>query len=169
MVVAWVVRVDQLWPKSGRLLVAERLWLNTTRVVAMRSETRVLSNVWWPVKVDDEPAEKALTLWMNSSLGLLTILAERTSTRGGWVGMEKADLEELPVLDTRQLSTSQLQALVELFDGLAETEFERLPAMVQCEGRRASDDGLSRILELPGLGMLRTLFASEPVVSNRRL
>ena len=40
--------VAQLWPKSGRLLIAERLRLNTTRVVALWSETRVLSNVWWP-------------------------------------------------------------------------------------------------------------------------
>ena len=83
--------------------------------------------------------------------------------------MKKADLEELPVLDTRQLNTSQLQALVELFDGLAETEFERLPAMAQCEGRHALDDGVSRILGLPNLGRLRALLASEPVVSNRRL
>jgi hypothetical protein len=162
-------RVDQLWPKSGRLLVAERLWLNTTRVVAMRSDTRVLSNVWWPVKVDNEPAEKALTLWMNSSLGLLTILAERTSTRGGWVGMKKADLEELPVLDTRQLNTSQLQALVKLFDGLAETEFARLPGIAHSQARRSLDDGLSRILGISDLGMLRTLLASEPVVSNSHL
>ena len=38
--------VEQLWPKAGRLLVSERLWLETTRVVAMRSDARVLSNVW---------------------------------------------------------------------------------------------------------------------------
>jgi hypothetical protein len=162
-------RVDQLWPKSGRLLVAERLWLNTTRVVAMRSDTRVLSNVWWPTKVEDVLAEKGLVVWLNSSLGLLTILAQRTSTEGGWVAMKKADPEELPVLDARQLKPSQLQALAELFDGLAETEFERLPAMAQCQGRRALDDGLSRILGLPDLEMLRTLMASEPVVCNLRL
>ena len=50
-------RVDQLWPKAGRLLIAERLWLETTRVVAMQSGTRVLSNVWWPVQVGDSFGE----------------------------------------------------------------------------------------------------------------
>ena len=50
--------VAQLWPKAGRLLVAERLRLDTTRVVAMRSGTNVLSNVWWPIRVQDEPTEK---------------------------------------------------------------------------------------------------------------
>ena len=48
--------------------------------------------------------------------------------------MKNADLENLPVLDTRQLKPSQLQALSELFYGLAQTEFERLPGMAQCQG-----------------------------------
>ena len=161
--------VEQLWPKAGRLLVSERLWLETTRVVAMRSDTRVLSNVWWPVRVEDEPTEKALVIWLNSSPGLLTILAQRTSTRGGWVAMKKADLEELPVLDVRRLSPSQVQAMSDLFDGMAEAEFERLPGMASCGSRLALDETLSRVLGLPALGTLRNLLASEPVVSNQRL
>ena len=137
-------QIDQLWPKAGRLLVAERLWLETTRVIAMWAEKRVLSNVWWPLHAKDKATEKALAVWFNSSLGLLTMLAERTSTRGGWVGMKKADLEELPVLDPRHLSPSQLQSLSDLFDELSEAEFERLPAMTQCPARRALDDGISK-------------------------
>ena len=161
--------VAQLWPKAGRLLVAERLRLDTTRVVAMPSETRVLSNVWWPIRVGDVPAEKALVIWLNSSLGLLTILTQGTTTEGGWVAMKKADLEVLPVLDTRRLSQTQVQSLSDLFDGLAEAEFERLPGMATCSTRRSLDDGISRILGLPNLTKLRDLLASEPVVSNRRL
>ena len=161
--------VEQLWPKAGRLLVSERLRLDTTRVVAMRSDTRVLSNVWWPVRVEDEATEKALAVWLNSSLGLLTMLAQRTSTEGGWVAMKKADLEELSVLDPRRVSQEQLQALSDLFDEMVEAEFDRLPGMATCQARRALDDGISRILSLTDLSTLRTLLASEPVVSNRRL
>ena len=162
-------RVDQLWPKAGRLLVAERLRLDTARVVAIWSETRVLSNVWWPIRVEDISIEKGLAVWLNSSLGLLTILAQRTSTEGGWVAMKKADLEQLPVLDLSRLSASQLQELGDLFDSLAEGEFERLPGMAHCPARRSLDDGISRILDLPDLANIRSLLASEPVVSNRRL
>ncbi len=161
--------VAQLWPKAGRLLVSERLWLETTRVVAMRSETRVLSNVWWSVQLSQECFEKALAIWLNSSLGLLAILDQRTSTRGGWVAMKKVDLENLPVLDPRSLSQAQLTGLSDLFDELADAEFERFPGMAQCPARRSLDDGLSEILGLPNLSKLRDLLASEPVVSNRRL
>ena len=160
---------DHLWQKSGRLLVAERLWLETNRVVAMWSEREVLSNVWWPVRGGDVQTEKALALWLNSSLGILTMLAHRTSTRGGWVGMKKADLEELPVLDTRKLTPAQLKDLSGLFDEMAESEFERLPGMAHCPARKFLDDGISRISGLPDLSKLRYLLASEPVVSNRRL
>ena len=160
---------DHLWQQSSRLLVAERLRLDTTRVVAMRSEERVLSNVWWPVRTEDLTTEKALAVWLNSSLGLLTVLAQRTSTEGGWVAMKKADLEELPVLDTRRLSPSRLQDLTDLFDAVSEEEFERLPDMAYCLARKSLDDGVSEILGLPDLSKLRDLLASEPVVSNRRL
>ena len=160
---------DQLWQGAARLLLAERLWLETARVIAMKSDIEVLSNVWWEVGVDDEATEKALVVWLNSSLGLLATMTQRTSTRGGWVAMKKADLKELPVLDPRRLSTSQVQNLSRLFDSLATAEFERLPSMTNCPARRALDDGISKILDLPDLSTLRDLLASEPVISNRRL
>ena len=113
--------------------------------------------------------EKALAVWLNSSLGLLAILAERTSTRGSWVGMKKADLEKLPILDVRELSEAEVGQLSDLYDEIAEMEFERLPAMAHCPARKALDEGLSRILGLPDLAPLRELLATEPVVSGKRL
>ena len=49
----------------------------------MRSEARVLSNVWWPIHIEDDTTEKALAVWLNSSLGLLTILAQRDQHKRG--------------------------------------------------------------------------------------
>ena len=160
---------ERLWLQAGRLLVAERLWLETNRVIAMRTDTKVLSNVWWPVKMDEVAHEKALAVWLNSSLGLLTLLAQRTSTRGGWVGIKKADLEQLPILNVRALTPQLLQAMSQVFDDTAGEEFERLPAMADCAARRRLDDGISEILGLPDLAGLRRLLASEPVITNRRL
>ena len=158
-----------LWPKAGRLLLGARFWLNTARVVAMRSSENVLASMWWPVRIEDESTEKALSLWLNSSLGLLTLLATRNTTRGSWVQLKKADLKLMPVLDTRCLSTSQLRRLSNLFDHISEAEFESLPGMVECPARRQLDDGISEILDLPDLTPLSRLLASEPVVSNQPL
>ena len=161
--------LQQLWEGAGQLLVAERLWLNTTRTIAMRTDRPVLSNVWWPVRTENRDWERTLALWLNSSLGILTLLANRTSTRGAWVALKKGDLEELPVLDVRALTAGQLQGLVDLFEQVEKMEFERLPQMADCPARRALDDGISSILGLPDLSRLRDLLATEPVVSNERL
>ena len=83
--------------------------------------------------------------------------------------MKKADLQEVPILDLRRLSRTQIHGLSNLFDEMKEAEFERLPGMAYCPARQSLDDGLSRILDLPDLSKLRELLASEPVVSNRRL
>ena len=161
--------LNQLWPKAGRLLIAERSWLNTARVIALSTTTPVLSNVWWPIQTGDRSRDKALASWFNSSVGLLALLATRNTTRGGWIGLKKGDLEEMPALDPRQLSPEQLRGLSDLFDALQGAEFERLPNMAQCPARIALDEGVARILGLPPLDTLRALLASEPVVANRRL
>ena len=162
-------RLDLLWPKAGRLLVAERLRLNTARVVAMTTETEVLSNVWWPIKTENPDWDKALAAFLNSTLGLLAFLANRNTTAGNWVKFKKSDLGEFPILDPRQLTDTQLKGLSDLFDELADAEFERLPGMSDCAARSALDDGVSEILGLPDLRGLRVLLASEPVVCNRGL
>ncbi|MYD74098.1 MAG: hypothetical protein F4Y11_07675 [Chloroflexi bacterium] len=161
--------LNTLWPKAGRLLIAERLRLNTSRVAALCADREVLSNVFWPVKTDTQQHDKALAVWLNSSTGILTLLARRTTTEGGWVSLKKADLKRLPVLDVRQLTDDHLAALSDLFDELADASFERLPAMVDCPTRVRLDDGLAEILDVPDLLPLRRLLASEPVISNRRL
>ena len=159
----------RLWKQSSKLLIGARFRLNTMRVMAIRTDTEALGRMWWPVQVENPEFEMALALWLNSSIGLLTMMASRNTTQGNWVQLKKADLEQLPILDPRRLSPSQLQALSDLFDELSEAEFERLPDMARCPARRALDDGLSEILGLPDLAKLRELLASEPVVSNRPL
>ena len=160
---------ERLWQQSSRLLIGARFRLNTARIVAMLSETAVLSRMWWPIQAARVSFEKSLGVWLNSSFGLLTLMAIRNTTQGSWVQLKKADLEALSVLDLRRLSPAQLEGLSGLFDEMAEEEFERLPAMAYCPARRRLDAGISEILGLPDLGKLRELLASEPVVSGRRL
>ncbi len=160
---------EYLWKQSSQFLVAERLRLDTARVVAMRCDRSVLSNVWYSVNVDSVAAEKALVVWLNSSLGVLTIVSRRTRTEGSWGAMKKADLQNLPVLDLRSLATSQLRNLSHLFDELADADFQRLPAMHHCPARLHLDESLAKILNLPNLTTLRHLLATEPTISNQRL
>ena len=135
-------------------------------------ERRIGEYVWWPIKDRRfrESRRHPVHCGSIASLGLLTLATrnELVPEAVGWQ-LKKADLRQLPVLDPRQLSSAQLQALSDLFDGLADTEFERLPGMADCPARTALDAGISEVLGLPDLGRLRVLLASEPVVCNRGL
>ena len=44
---------EALWRQSSQALVGARFRLNTARIVAMRSDTSVLSAMWWPIQTTD--------------------------------------------------------------------------------------------------------------------
>ncbi len=140
---------------SSRLVITERIRLNTTPVVSLLCSKPVLSNVWWPLKLvrQDNQArnnEKALCMWFNSSLGLLLHFSELFVTAGAFAGIKKTPLEVLPVLDINSLSESQIDALADLFDELAEKEFPVLGTQFEQasrgEGSRLRLD--TRLLEI---------------------
>jgi len=39
-------KASDLWPKAGNILIGERFWINTQRLVSVRFKDKVLSNVW---------------------------------------------------------------------------------------------------------------------------
>jgi hypothetical protein len=65
-------------------VIAEGLHPNTQGVVAGFVDQKVLSNVWWPLSFhsEDESAERALVLWLNSILGFLLLLTFREDPEG---------------------------------------------------------------------------------------
>jgi hypothetical protein len=160
---------NTLWARSGRLLVAERLRLNTIHTVAIRVGRYVLSNTWWPVRFDidgvpSEQAEKVMALWFNSTLGILSVIAARVDTEGAWVDIKKPILEELMVLDPRALNERQRRALVSVYDEAHRTELLPLTELAHDPGRIAIDEALMTALGLDAdLTVLRELLAEEPI------
>lgn len=156
-----------LWQKAARILVAERLRLNTMRLTAVRTTQQVLSNVWWPMVPRDlsEEAEKSLVLWLNSSLGLLTLMAHREETAGGWVKFKKPVLGDMPVLEVCKLSERVRGKLAEAFDRLAQKDLLPFPELACDPTRAAIDEAIADALGLPDLGPLREMLACEPILS----
>ena len=164
-------KVQDLWPLAGRVLIAERLRLNTQRLAAVGAREKVLSNVWWPFAThqDDPEVEKALVLWLNSTLGLLILLAHREETEGAWVDFKKPTLKEMPVLDVLALTDKQRRALGQAYDSLSGNSLLPLPDMDKDPVRRQIDSVIAKTLRLPDFSVLRELLAREPVVCLRSL
>ena len=164
-------KVSLLWPKAGRLLIAERMWLASQRLVAVGLEENALANVWWPVRLasDDRRKEKVLALWLNSTLGLLLMVGARVPTRGPSVQFKKPSLEGMFILDVDSLPKKVLHVLASAFDAVASLEMLPLSELSKDEVRRDIDKSIADALDLPDLTPLRELLGREPILTNRAL
>ncbi len=166
-------KVTDLWPLAGNVLIAERMWLKTQRLVAVHLSEPVLSNVWWSFAFNAvsnvSHADKALVLWLNSTLGLTVLFATRDETRGAWVDFKKPSLGAMPVLDIRALTDDQRTRLAQAYDRICEKELLPFPQMAEDGVRAEIDAAIAEVLGLPDLSVLRKMLGREPVVCMKRL
>lgn len=116
----------------GKVLVPNRIRWNTAHVVALYSQTPILSNLFYAVRLNvpnnvKEYTEKALVLWLNTTWGLLTVLTNRQETEGAWTELTMAQYRLLPVLNVNSLDIDTLKRLVEVFDKYSDKSPTRIP------------------------------------------
>lgn len=134
-------------------------------------DSKVLSNVWWPFILFDETeeAEKALVVWLNSTLGLLILLAHRQEVQGSWVAFQKPILNNLPVLDLGVLPREKTRVLAKTYDLLAFDTVLPFSNLVRDGTRQRIDEAIVEALDLPDISVLRELLSREPIVSSSPL
>jgi len=155
----------KLWEKRGKLLIVERAWLNTYTVLAVYLDEEVLSNVWWPIKLDDRAA-KIVSLWINSTLGFLLLSSIAEVTRGPWIKFKKEYLLELPVLDINTLHEDQINSLLQLYNNVCNLKFKALPEeFANPFVKKIIDEEICKILGLKlKLQTLYELLSKEPML-----
>ena len=162
-----------LWKKRGKLLIVERAWLSTYTVLAAYLGDDVLSNVWWPIKLDDDIA-KILAVWMNSTFGFMLLSSIAEVTRGPWVKFKKEHLWEMPVLDVNKLGENTRNPLLQLYnkniDGkkIGELRFKALPQeFAEPSARKIIDEEICKILGLElKLDTLYKMLSKEPMLTG---
>jgi len=153
------------------MLVAVRLRFNTHRLAAIRVSAPVLSNTWYPVRLAEpnEEREKALLLWLNSTLGILLLAGHRVPTQGAWVQFKKPTWNPMPVLDVRNIGPRELRALASAFDRIAIEQLAPIRQIDTDPVRDQIDSVLAMVLGLPPIAPIRSLLAHEPVICNMSL
>ncbi|CDH46314.1 N-6 DNA methylase [Candidatus Contendibacter odensensis] len=158
----------QLWSMAGDILLTERLWPITHRVLAVSFDQPVLGNTWWALKTEVSPERrKALLLWLNGSLSLLAFFGSRVATRSAWMQMKKPAWAAMPVLDVRVLSDAQVTSLAAAYDALCDRELLALAQLNVDPVRQAIDEALIAALGLPDLAPLREMLAREPGLTGK--
>ena len=124
--------------KAGRLLIPDRIWIDTAHIISMLSNDRVLSNIFYALRLkdEDEAKLKALCLWLNTTWGILTILANKQETRGGWIRLKMGQWRLLPVLDVTKLSNQETENLAEIFEKFKSKDLGRIPQQYRPESNQ---------------------------------
>jgi hypothetical protein len=162
-------KLSDLWPKAARVLIAQRTRLNTKRVTAVRVTKKVLGDVWCPVILKNsgfsiDNAEKALVLWLNSTLGMLLFLGYREETEGAYVQYKKPVLNRMPTLNIRSIDDKRLTDLACAYNSLADRKLEPFSQMVSDTNRALIDEAIRNAFDLPDFSNLRELLSQEPII-----
>ncbi len=177
------VQAQNLWDKGkGQLMLAERIRLNTNKLVAVFLSQPALSNVWWPVSLKErknltrEQIEHIQVLWLNSTFGLMCILALRQDTEGPWIGLKKETWGNVPLLDVAKLKQNQVNQLIELYSEICKQEITSIPTQIsqavkQQGWRYELDRKLVQIVtgETKDLTAIYEILNQEPIISLKPL
>ena len=171
-------RAKEIWETATRLHFNRDFRLNSQMLGACFTPERCLGGRAWPSFIANEIAwEQPLLLWANTTLGILGHWWIGTRQQNGRAMLSIRLLPELPALDCRALSSSQLAAMDQVFEN-----FENRPLLPANEAwrddtRQALDEAmLSDVLDLhvtagvnkgeflDSLDVLRREWCQEPTV-----
>ena len=165
-------RIDQT---VSRLHINDNIRYNSQPTTACLTPEPTLGGRGWPnAKLHNEKYEKAMALWMNSTLGLISHWAMSNRTQNGLGYLSTTQMKKLPVLDVTRLTPHQLELMAQTFD-----ETHNTPMMPANEAwhdpvRQGLDQRLfQEILGLPPhairrIEKLRNQWCLEPTVTGRK-
>jgi len=165
---------DAIYRHSANFLIAENLHLRTERLTAMISEERILATTFWEVQTDIETA-KILTLWFNSTFGVLILLSHSINSQGDRFIIKKGHLENLPVIDVRLLSDEEKENFLKLYDELKDKQFSTFPEEFELASKgmgirkRIDDEFIKLSKRAINLQRYYEMLAKDPVLNLRRL
>ena len=185
-------RARQLWGgyynnNNERIAGATRLHINnnfrlTSQALgACLTPDLALGGQAWPSFAPDpsDPSnrdlwEKALCVWLNSTLGLVGRWWISSRQQNGRARVSVTTFGGIPVLDLRKITPSRVSAAAEIFDEFVSQEFRPANEAYDDPVRQALDDALTtRVLHLPdsalrGIAGLRDLWCREPSVHGNK-
>ena len=164
-----------LWVKRGKVMLPQRIRLNTVRTIVAKLENPALGSAWIPCRPKSpvtsiESTEKAFCTYFNSSIGVLAVLGGRSSRVLNYPWFSMDDLNKLLVPNFPVLGDAVVDKLAAAYDKYAEQVMLPLPQMNQCPVRLALDEAVAEALNIDGetVATSRRQLAMEPSITGKR-
>lgn len=167
---------EQMWSHfATRLHINRDFRFNANATVAACTQRTSLGGRAWPtLAASSQLHEKALCVWLNSPLGMISYWMVSNRAQNGRGTTTVTAIPDIPALDVTKLGAAQLDAAVKIFDDLQDkrllpaNEAWRDPVRQELDRRL-----LTEVLELDDqsveqLDILRRQWCSEPTVTSTK-
>ena len=146
--------VQDAWSTKTRLHLNNNVGYGAQKLIAAYTEKQTLGGRGWPNVLIDEKFEKAMAVWCNSTLGLLSYWsAAGSQQRGRGIMGVTAFRKHFFVLDVTKLTKRQLSLFDKLFDRLCKQALHPFSDLKHDKVRRDLDASMLKILEVDGIDM----------------
>ena len=165
---------DSYWDQRGRLLMPQRIFLPTVRCMSVRLDEQALGSAWTICKLhsnkyDGEILEKALCVYLNSSVGVLAMLGDRSNKKPTYPQFSLDDLRRIPVPDFVEMDEAKVKMMAAAYDDLCDSILLPLPQMNECDTRKQLDDIIVAALDIDAetTAAIRRELTREPSITGR--
>ena len=172
---------DERIAGATRLHINNNFQVNSQPLGACLTPGLALGGRAWPSfatdpEIADTPEEwdKALCVWLNSTLGLIGRWWVSSRQQNGRANLSVTAIRGIPAIDLRSLTPARTAAAAKIFDEFCTLELRPANEAFADPVRRALDDALAtRVLHLPdsalgGIARLRDLWCREPSVHGNK-
>ncbi len=168
-------QAQNLWRQRGRLFLPTRIFLPTVRALSVRLPNLALGSAWVPCHVNSssgnsESWEKALCVYINSTIGILSVLGDRSNKKPTYPNISMDDMRKLTVPDFGKIGESAAVQLASTYDGLSNRSLLPLQEMQECDVRKALDDAVCTALGIntERVDTIRRHLTAEPSITGQR-
>ena len=162
---------DYLWTTRGQLMIVNRMRLNTVRCISVRLNERALGSAWVPCKPhsQDVSIEKVICAYLNSTVGILAILGNRSIKHLSYPQFSMDDLRRIPVPDFAKVDEAKVKMMTAAYDDLCDSVLLPLPQMNECETRKTLDQAVVAALGIDAelAAAIRRELTREPSITGR--
>lgn len=172
-------KADRIWATASHCHFNRDFRFNSQSTAMQFSRNKTIGGMAWPsVILSSIEQEKALTLWGNSTLGLLLHWWHVNKQQSGRGRSGVSGLTSMPVLDVTRLSNEALSKAVAIFDEMKYKELRPINEIAQDPVRAEIDMRLATEVlgfppELAGpdgpLALLRQKLALEPSITGSKV
>ena len=160
---------------AARIIVNQSFRFDSSRRLVSMVTRPSLASHCYPVVFSDKKtsvaAEKAITLWLNSTLVVAYMAYASNPTELSKVSFTSGAFKGIPIPDFQKLGKKVIGKLADSFDRFVadKEELQHFPAMKDDSARKRLDDAVASALGIPkeAFADLRARLAREPIISSR--